>query len=264
MSRIVRSTDVRAALRSRQRGFLLNPYRFGSSGESNPHLDKLKALLHFEGLDGATTTVDSSPVGRTVTLANSAQLDDAQKQFGTTSCLFANASQSYLSMAASADFDVGTADFTIRFWARKSANGANGSYRRLFQTAIGDVVCGLSLADNRPNGNLSWSISTNGTTQNIRSDIDIGAFALNTWVQFSIEQFSGSVMIYVGGVRKDSVSLGGVKPYFNASYPWTLGGQTGVNRTLQGWADEFEYYKGVALAGGATSYTPPTVPSLPA
>lgn len=32
MSRIDRSTDVRAALRSRQRGFLLNPFRFGAGG----------------------------------------------------------------------------------------------------------------------------------------------------------------------------------------------------------------------------------------
>lgn len=34
MSRIDRSTDVRAALRSRQRGFLLNPFRFGGGGGS--------------------------------------------------------------------------------------------------------------------------------------------------------------------------------------------------------------------------------------
>lgn len=262
---INRDLSIGRALRASQRGFLLNPFRYGGGGGgSNPHLDKLKVLLHFDGLDGATTTVDSSPVGRAVTLANSAQLDDAQKQFGATSCLFTNASQSYLSMAGSADFDVGTADFTIRFWARKSSNGAAGAFRRLFQTAMGDVVCGLSLADNRTNGNLSWSISTNGTTQNIRGDLDLGTFALNTWVHFSIEQFGGSLMVYVGGVRKDAVSMGGMKPYFNGSWPWTIGGQTGANRTLDGWVDEFEYYKGVALAGGAASYTPPTAPSLPA
>ena len=31
MSRILRSTDIKSALRSRQRGFLLNPFRFGSA-----------------------------------------------------------------------------------------------------------------------------------------------------------------------------------------------------------------------------------------
>lgn len=33
---ILRSTDIRSALRSRQRGFLLNPYRFGGGGGGSP------------------------------------------------------------------------------------------------------------------------------------------------------------------------------------------------------------------------------------
>lgn len=36
MSRIVRSTDIGRALRSRQRGFLLNPFRFGGGGGGGP------------------------------------------------------------------------------------------------------------------------------------------------------------------------------------------------------------------------------------
>lgn len=36
---ILRSTDIRSALRSRQRGFLLNPYRFGGGGGSTPGID---------------------------------------------------------------------------------------------------------------------------------------------------------------------------------------------------------------------------------
>ncbi|MGD9599943.1 MAG: LamG-like jellyroll fold domain-containing protein [Steroidobacteraceae bacterium] len=251
--------------RSRQRGFVVLPAGLGAAGAPrNPNLDKLLALLHFNGADAATTTVDSSPIGRSVSLVNSAQLDDAQFQFGPTSLRLIQASQSACLITAAADLDVGTGDFTIRFWARKASNGAGGSYRRLFQMINGDVVTGLSLADNRPNGNLSWSISTNGSTQNIRSDFDAGAgFGLNTWTHFSIEQFSGSVMLYVAGTRVDSVSLGGVKPFYSST-PWIIGGQSaGPNRTVDGWIDEFEYYKGVALAGGAASYTVPTEPSLP-
>ena len=244
-------------LRQKQRGFLLNPHRFKMDAP-------LKALYHFDGVDGATTTVDSSSYARAITLANSAQLDTTQAVFGVSSLLFTNASQSYASMAGSSDFNVGTDNFTIRFWVRKSANGSAGSYRRLFQTTMGDVVSGLSLADNKlSTGNLSWSISTNGTTQNIVADADVGSLPLNINTHISIEQSSGTIHLYVAGVRVHSANMGGIAPYFNLTYPWVLGGQTGTNRTLAGWIDEFEYYKGAALAGGAATYTLPIAPTPP-
>jgi len=47
----------------------------------------ISLLLHFDGTDGATTTTDDGPDERTITLAGDAELDTAQKKFGTASLL---------------------------------------------------------------------------------------------------------------------------------------------------------------------------------
>lgn len=47
-----------------------------------------KLLLHGDGTDASTTITDSSPSGRTVTAVGNAQLDTAQKKFGTAAILF--------------------------------------------------------------------------------------------------------------------------------------------------------------------------------
>ena len=54
---ILRSTNVRAALRRRQRGFLLNPYRFGGPS-GDPHWAHVVMLLRGEGTDGSGIVYD--------------------------------------------------------------------------------------------------------------------------------------------------------------------------------------------------------------
>lgn len=69
-----------------------------------PHVyetEDLRLLLHFDGTDGATSTVDDSSFNNTLTFQGSSQLDTADKKFGTTS-LFLNGTTDYL------DLNVGT------------------------------------------------------------------------------------------------------------------------------------------------------------
>lgn len=56
------------------------------TGSHSPWLD-LKLLLNFEGADGATTMIDDSPRGHSVTFAGDAQLDTAEQKFGSASGL---------------------------------------------------------------------------------------------------------------------------------------------------------------------------------
>src|SRR3990167_4126243 len=75
-------------------------------------------LLHCDGTDASTTFTDSGNTVHTVTANNSAQIDTAQKKFGTASGLFASATSDNLSVPDHADWDFGTSDFTIDFWFR--------------------------------------------------------------------------------------------------------------------------------------------------
>jgi len=89
---------------------------------TDPFFANVMLLTHFNGVNGATTTVDSSSKARALTVNGAVSLSDAQVKFGTAASLFAGG---YWTSPASADFAF-PGDFTIEFQARKSANGTNG------------------------------------------------------------------------------------------------------------------------------------------
>ena len=96
-----------------------------SAGSSAHALISL--LLHFDGSDGATTTTDDGPDERTITLAGDAQLDTAQKKFGTASLLL-DGDGDLASAADDGDFDFGSGDFTVEGFFRISSLGNNAFF----------------------------------------------------------------------------------------------------------------------------------------
>lgn len=129
---ISRSTDVRRALRARQRGFLLNPFRFdsgGSGGGGDPHFANVVLLLHGQGADGSTTITDSSSYGKTVTANGTAAIDTGQFLFGSSS-LYSGAA-GYFTASLGTDGSM-AGDFTIEFFMRGGGDvlfmSAGGSY----------------------------------------------------------------------------------------------------------------------------------------
>ena len=97
----------------------------GTAGSSAHALISL--LLHFDGSDGATTTTDDGPDERTITLAGNAQLDTAQKKFGTASLLL-DGNGDLASAADDGDFDFGSGDFTVEGFFRISSLGNNAFF----------------------------------------------------------------------------------------------------------------------------------------
>ena len=79
-----------------------------------------KLLLNCDGADESTVFTDSSDSGHTVTAHADAQLDTAEKKWGTASGLF-DGTGDYLSIPDSADWDVfgsNTDDWTIDMWIK--------------------------------------------------------------------------------------------------------------------------------------------------
>jgi hypothetical protein len=122
---ILRSTDIRGALQSRaraqgrqrlgvkQRGFLLNPFRFGVGGD--PNFAQRSLLLHMEG----GSFVDSSSYAHAVTASGATQ-DTGWAYFGTKSALIASSggNQNRLTVPHHASFNVGANEFGIEFALR--------------------------------------------------------------------------------------------------------------------------------------------------
>lgn len=76
---------------SGQRGFLLNPFRFGGGGGgggSDLNRSSLVLLNNHQGANNSTTFTDASPVGRTLTANAGAKISTAEFIFGSSSAVF--------------------------------------------------------------------------------------------------------------------------------------------------------------------------------
>jgi hypothetical protein len=80
-------------------------------------------LSQFDGSDGDQSNY-TAETGQTVTTFGTAQLDTAEKMFGTASMLL-DGNSDYLTVPDSSDWTFGTGDFTIDFWVRWNGSLAN-------------------------------------------------------------------------------------------------------------------------------------------
>lgn len=105
---IVSSTDIGAALRSRQRGFLLNPFRFGGGGGGSDPDVILRSTFN-------TAFTDVSPSGHSYTVNGGASISAAQSQFGGASAFFDGTGDEAFTNSVTASA-VGSGDFTFEGW----------------------------------------------------------------------------------------------------------------------------------------------------
>jgi hypothetical protein len=97
--------------------------------EFDQYFGLIRALLHGNGSNGATTTVDSSNNVKTVTVQGSATLSTAQAKFGSASLYCPNTGVSEKNgwkITDHTDFDFGTSDWTVGCWVYRSTNTYTG------------------------------------------------------------------------------------------------------------------------------------------
>ena len=190
MTRIDRSTNIRAALKRRQRGFLLDPYRHTAA--SDPFRANCELLLHCDGADGSTTFTDSSPNAYTVTANGNAQIDTAQSYYGGASALF-DGTGDYLSLATAADW--------------KFLHVANAQWT---------LHCLYRATDH---GNAHTLLSTsNGSTANVGIYL-----AVNTARNINFQMYYGSVGNYiVNGTFGNTLPTAGTWCYITLTWDHTL------------------------------------------
>jgi hypothetical protein len=249
---ILRSTNVRSALRSRQRGLLLNPFRFGGGGGgSDPNFANVSLLLHMDGSDGSTTFADNSPSPRTMTANGNAQIDTAQSKFGGASGLF-DGSGDWVSTPSNAAFNFGTGDFTIECWARPAnvtnrmiiSGQINSATTEISTSVIFEITAAGFLRSYAYSGTtLIWNIT--GTT----------ALSANTWAHFAVCRSGTTVRIFVDGVVDGTATS--VSASVNSSSTTFSIGRGGEFNGLywNGHLDDFRVTKGVARY--TANFTPP-------
>ena len=172
----------------------------GTAGSSAHALISL--LLHFDGSDGATTTTDDGPDERTITLAGNAQLDTAQKKFGTASLLL-DGNGDLASAADDGDFDFGSGDFTVEGFFRISSLGNNAFFSHWEN---GDAA-GQSFYLVHFNGSDTLRFAYRLTTGLVESSYTWEPSA-DTFYHIAVVRYGTTLKVYIDGVAviSDSVS----------------------------------------------------------
>ena len=224
-----------------------------SSGETN--FNKVSLLLPFDGSDTATSTSDESDNSHTITFAGTAQLDTAQKKFGTASLLL-DGDSDYIQVADHDSFDFDAENFTVECWIRFAALGnntifshwANGtassmSYYLTYFNGSGILRLGHYLSGNADTS-YSWSPST------------------GTWYHIALERSGTTIKVYIDGTSVISVAAS-TTALRDSEDPFRVGvfndastGSPTLDWYFNGHIDDLRITKGLARYG--TNFTPPT------
>jgi len=149
-------------------------------------------LVHMDGVDTSTTIPDSSVGGShgNATVVGTAQLDTAQKEFGTASLLL-DGNSDYITFAASDDWKFGTADFTIDHWVRWSSHSTN-EWSTFFD--IGSAATGVMLQHQN---------STNQLYLYAANAYNISSWtpSNDTWYHIAVVRTSGVVRVFIDGTK---------------------------------------------------------------
>lgn len=205
-----------------------------------------KLLLHCDGSDTSTTFTDNSGTSKAVTVAGNAQVDTAQKKFGTGSVLL-DGTGDYLSIPDSADWDF-NGDFTVEMWVRFSAMpAANGAYEFI---------------GNGYDTGFTLQYYHEATTKRLRVWLVNNFYdftwipTTDTWYHLCVTRSSNTVRAFIDGTQigadQTDSSTG------NSSNSLYIGDDPVATAPFNGWLDEVLVVKGSALH--TSNFTPYTGP----
>ncbi|MHB9027040.1 MAG: LamG domain-containing protein, partial [Armatimonadota bacterium] len=210
-----------------------------------------KCLLHFDGDDAATEFTDAT--GRAWTAVNQAQLDTAEKKFGTAGLLLDGVGD-VISTPRTADMILADHDFTIECWAYLDKAGMTG-YDCIAQ-------CTGGADDWSTDDGYEWALIIYDADQKLYFSTNNGgsaaAAAISTspididggWHHFAAVNNGGTVTLYVDGAAVGSGALaGGAVTTLSAGAPRIYIGddlQDPAEHSWKGWIDEFRMSVGVA------------------
>lgn len=204
-------------------------------------------LLHFDGTNGATSFVDSSPNAHTITRYAGA-LSNAQAKFGATSYV-ASGSGCAVAAPSPTPLRLATGDFILDLWVHQTSATGNQS---LIWTSAGN--------GNRPfsihvaSGVLTFQ-ATNPAGSGLLLTQGFGTLTLNAWQHVRVSRAGAMLYLFKGGALQYSGSHGNF---------WAGDSSTKFAITDASWYGGFQgYIDEVAVFLGASCTADFAVPTAP-
>lgn len=244
------------AARSLQRGFLLNPFRFGVPG-ADPYYAFVSSLLHFDGANGSTTFTDEKSL--TWTPTGNAQISTAQSKFGGASGLF-DGTGDWIQTASSSVLDLGTGNFTIEAWIRLTAQTNNfmgilASNEATF-LSTSRFFCCYGASAPAPGQQRRVALGGSGIGVGNAVVLSTTQLNLNQWYHAAVTRTGTTTRLFLDGVLESTATS---SDSFNFSTNGTLIGANGWDGGAghyQGYIDDLRVTKGICRY--TANFTPPT------
>lgn len=249
---IVRDTNIGAALRARkkQRGFLLNPFRFGGGGGSDPHWANVVSLLRFDGTPGSTSIVDETGRSWSNTAYPYVELSSDYPKFGATSGKWSAAGSALESANSDGTWNFATSPATMEAWVYVPSIGS--ANMGLFSRRIGAVYCPFEFRIGST-GAIDALIAnaTNDAWSAITAFAGVSVSAA-THTHVAVVATGSEWQVYVQGVKSSTTIPYTAVASSSQSMFIGRGGDGGYG----GYIDEARITKGVARY--SANFTPPT------
>lgn len=191
-------------------------------------------LLHCDGTDGSNIFTDEA--GKTFTAYGNAQIDTAEKKFGSGSGLFDGAGD-YLSASDHTDWNLGASSWSIDFWVYITDLSASSYIFRQQTDASNYFQCFIHSTGYISMGVWEgvWTFLAESTAEDI---------VANTWYHIAIINNGTNVKIYKNGtVTTGTATISTGVPNLTGNF---FIGSDATSGNLKGYIDEFRVGKGVA------------------
>lgn len=234
----------------------------GNSAPTDPNFKQTVLLLHGDGTNGGqnNTFIDSSTNNFTIT-RNGNTTQGTFSPFSQPDGYWSNyfdGTGDYISVPDSADFTMGSGDFTIECWVYSTVNSASDQY------ILGQVPSTGAAAS------TSFQIYKKATTNVAECFVYIGGskvatstatISINQWTHIAMVRDGATMRLYVNGVQDGTNATLSTSSIVDSTGSFSVG-RTGDYNGLyfNGYVSNVSVIKGTCLYPSGTSFTPSTTP----
>lgn len=184
-----------------------------------------------------------------LTAQSNAQVDTAQKQFGTGSFLSDHTGDTRISTPDDSDFAFGSSNFTLEAWVR--FNNATTSSGVLFHQWAGAGNRAFYLQFQPGSNVVGFQYTTDGTTA-ISLTFNAWDPSVDTWYHVAVVRNGSDLTLFIDGVG-NGVSNISTNSIFDSTADFCISGIPAIAEGFDGWIDEIRVSNTARYTG---SFTP--------
>ena len=178
--------------------------------------------------------------------------NDNRLDFGNPSSP-APRSHPFIQIAADAEYNLGTGDFSVECWCKAKSIYTSGHYKRLWEFGNGT------------SNSIGINVKMNGTIEFRYNDSVLltsssNTFTIGEWHHVLLNRSGGTLRLFYDGVRQQNVSNSTNWDYSSNTLRIGANHAQEYNSWWNGWISNFRFLKGSAYNATNANFVPPKPP----